>query len=203
MQWQDAAPWVLMPVMGALIGWMTNRIAIRSLFRPYQPVRLPVVGWKYQGVLPRRQRELAESVGRIVEEHLFSRREIGLELSRPQVVADVASAAAQAVEEAFRRRLALLPESIWSLVHGWLSKTVQEEISRFVGQGLPILVSDLAQQVDIAGRVESRLAHYDLSELEDLVYRLAGRELKHIEWLGAVLGGVIGLLQAVIVSLIA
>ena len=44
--------WILLPAVGALIGWFTNFVAIRMLFHPRKPVRLfgRVV---LQGVLPR------------------------------------------------------------------------------------------------------------------------------------------------------
>ena len=54
---------LLLPLIGAAIGALTNQVAIRMLFRPYAPVR--VFGrrlWFTPGVIPSRQfddRELA------------------------------------------------------------------------------------------------------------------------------------------------
>lgn len=62
----------LLPPVCALIGWFTNWVAIRSLFRPRQPWRLfgkrvPLT----PGLLIRKQDELAHSVGRLSSEEFL------------------------------------------------------------------------------------------------------------------------------------
>ncbi len=54
----DPALWLL-PFIGAFIGWATNVIAIRMLFRPHRPVRVPMTPLILQGVLPRRHADLS------------------------------------------------------------------------------------------------------------------------------------------------
>ena len=53
----------LMPVISALIGWGTNVIAIRMLFWPRKPVPIPLTRWELWGLLPKRQAEIASSIG--------------------------------------------------------------------------------------------------------------------------------------------
>ncbi|WPZ18992.1 DUF445 family protein [Geobacillus subterraneus] len=64
---------VFMMAVGALIGGVTNFIAIVMLFRPYEPIyiggkRLPLT----PGLIPKRKRELAEQLGKTVVEHLVT-----------------------------------------------------------------------------------------------------------------------------------
>ncbi len=59
--------------VGALIGGMTNLLAIVMLFRPHRPWN--VGRWTLPftpGLIPKRQRELARQLGHVVEEHLLS-----------------------------------------------------------------------------------------------------------------------------------
>ncbi len=65
----DPSLWLL-PLVGAFIGWVTNIIAIRMLFYPKHPVRIPFTSLTLQGVLPSRHADLAASVGRAVSEEL-------------------------------------------------------------------------------------------------------------------------------------
>jgi len=70
------------PVIGAFIGYLTNRIAIRMLFRPLKPwyvfgLRVPMT----PGVIPSKRRDLAENMGVMVGEHLLTARDIGTALS--------------------------------------------------------------------------------------------------------------------------
>lgn len=67
------APWLLPPLLGALIGYLTNALAIRMLFRPLREVRVFGVPIPLTpGVIPRRREELAESIGRMVARDLLT-----------------------------------------------------------------------------------------------------------------------------------
>lgn len=66
------------PVIGAFIGYLTNRVAIRMLFRPLRAwrvfgIRLPMT----PGVIPSKRLELAENMGEVVGDHLLTSEEIG------------------------------------------------------------------------------------------------------------------------------
>lgn len=65
--------YIMVPIVGALIGYATNWIAVKMLFRPHYEVR--VFGFKLPftpGVIPRGQGRLARAVGRAVEEQLLT-----------------------------------------------------------------------------------------------------------------------------------
>jgi uncharacterized membrane protein YheB (UPF0754 family) len=64
---------LFMIAVGAMIGGVTNSLAIKMLFRPYHPVymfgkRLPFT----PGLIPKRREELAEQLGKMVVEHLLT-----------------------------------------------------------------------------------------------------------------------------------
>ena len=50
--------WIGVPLLGGVIGYVTNRIAVKMIFRPIKPVS--VLGIKVQGLIGRRQRELRQ-----------------------------------------------------------------------------------------------------------------------------------------------
>jgi len=51
----------ILSIIGASIGYITNVIAIKLLFRPVEPVN--IISFKIQGVIPKRQNELSKSIG--------------------------------------------------------------------------------------------------------------------------------------------
>jgi uncharacterized membrane protein YheB (UPF0754 family) len=59
-----------LPLIGALIGWLTNYIAIKMLFHPRDEVRIFFI--PIHGVFPKRQKDLARKLGQIVSEELVS-----------------------------------------------------------------------------------------------------------------------------------
>ncbi|MBA2174582.1 DUF445 family protein [Halobacillus locisalis] len=64
---------LIMIGLGAIIGGVTNSLAIKMLFRPYRPIylgkfKLPLT----PGLIPKRQEELAQQLGKMVVEHLLT-----------------------------------------------------------------------------------------------------------------------------------
>ncbi len=66
------------PVLGAFIGYMTNYVAIKMLFRPLKAWR--VLGMRVPmtpGVIPSKRHELARNMGEMVGDHLLTSGDIG------------------------------------------------------------------------------------------------------------------------------
>lgn len=79
-------PYLGPPVAGAIIGYFTNYLAIRMLFRPLTrkylfKVPLPLT----PGIIPARRRELAKRIGDMVGDHLLTREVILEKLQSPAV----------------------------------------------------------------------------------------------------------------------
>ncbi|MDR0322862.1 MAG: DUF445 family protein [Treponema sp.] len=61
------------PVVGALIGYSTNVLAIRMLFRPLREIRIFGIRLPFTpGILPKQRHRLAESIGGMVERELIT-----------------------------------------------------------------------------------------------------------------------------------
>ncbi len=65
--------WLIPPAIGALIGYITNAVAIKMLFRPLTEKRI----WKFRipftpGILPRQRHKLAENIGNMVSRELLA-----------------------------------------------------------------------------------------------------------------------------------
>ena len=64
----------LLVFIGAMIGWITNFIAIKMLFRPYKEINL--IFFKIQGLLPKRRNEIGNSIAEVVNNELVSVKDI-------------------------------------------------------------------------------------------------------------------------------
>jgi len=78
----EVLPWVLPPLLGAVIGYVTNAIAIRMLFRPLTEIRvlgipLPLT----PGIIPKQRAQLAESIGQMVSRELLTEEAVRRQLS--------------------------------------------------------------------------------------------------------------------------
>ncbi len=80
---QKIYPYLLPPLFGAVIGYVTNHIAIRMLFRPLRPwrifgIRVPLT----PGIIPSKRGELAQKMGEMVGSHLLTSSDVGRALER-------------------------------------------------------------------------------------------------------------------------
>ncbi|NOY12558.1 MAG: DUF445 family protein [Deltaproteobacteria bacterium] len=78
MEYQHYLPYLIPPLLGALIGYVTNYVAIRMLFRPLKPwhllgLRIPLT----PGIIPSKRGELARKMGEMVGEHLLTVDDVG------------------------------------------------------------------------------------------------------------------------------
>ena len=196
--------WILLPLVGAAIGYGTNWLAVKMLFRPRKPMSL--LGLKIQGLVPRRQGDLAASVARTVEQEFISKEDI------QKLVGSLAES--DRVKSLLHERVdALIQEQLNSfgpLVRTFVSKDlidslkkkIEAEIVGFIGGMSEELHRGLGENLDIHAMVQSRIESFDLDRLEQIVFSIAKKELRHIEILGGILGGIIGLVQAGLVSLL-
>ncbi|RJX21988.1 MAG: DUF445 family protein [Ammonifex sp.] len=191
----------LIPLVGAFIGWVTNRLAVKLLFRPYRPYRL--LKWTIQGVLPKRRYELAGSIGGIIEQEILSLDDILQHLKERDVP---------------ERTVALLREAIRGAVlekaPAWVpvavKKPLAEAVSDLVRDRLPFLIDwlvesfgeTLKREVSLSQLIETKLNQFPLEDLERVVFKVTAREIRHIEVMGALLGFLIGLLQVGLLFLV-
>lgn len=76
---------VFMIILGAIIGGVTNMIAIKMLFHPFKPYyifrfRIPFT----PGLIPKRREEIARKIGQVIEEHLITEELIRQKLNQQQ-----------------------------------------------------------------------------------------------------------------------
>lgn len=194
----NVAQLVLMPLVGALIGWLTNWIAVKLIFRPYLPVN--ILGYKLQGVVPKRRQELAISIGEVIEKELLSVDDLLGFMKSGEVLCGIEETLTQALKVRVLDRFpAFIPLSIKNAI----SDTIAEQMHRH----LPSLIAEMTEkygerfkeQFKIGSMVEAKVNSFPLERLEQMILSISSRELKHIEVLGGLLGFIIGLVQAGIV----
>ena len=86
MNWDIITTYLLPPLIGAVIGYFTNLIAVKMLFYPHKPVyvfghQLPLT----PGAIPKGKARLAKSAGKIVQNELFTREDISGRLLTEEV----------------------------------------------------------------------------------------------------------------------
>lgn len=190
-----------MGMVGAAIGWITNILAIRLLFRPYRPFRVPYIGWELQGLIPKRQSDIALALGKVVSTELITGDDVAVSLTKDEIREKIGTKMESLVRERVLSILpALIPARIQLTMAEFIGKTLRQEVMTFLKNPEKIFQETEIEEIreEIQKIVQDKVMSFNIERMEELTYLLAARELKHIEVMGGILGFIIGILQGVL-----
>jgi len=191
-----------LPLIGALIGWLTNYIAIKMLFHPKNAIK--VFFFSIQGIFPKRQQALAEKLGQVVSTELLSAQEVTAHLKEKATSEAVLDHIAMRLEEGIASRLPrafpMLAMFMSNDLAGKIKGILLEQMSSLNEELIDKLSGELEEELDIQGIVEEKVSAFSSDRLEEILFSIMRREFKFIEVVGAVLGFFIGLIQVLLVS---
>ncbi len=194
--------WFL-PIIGAAIGYCTNWLAVQMLLRPRSPVRILGITWV--GVIPKRKKELASAVAQVVSSRLLTREDVARMVTRGKMGAALKKALDVEIDAFIESVMQSLPALVRGVVSGVLIQTLRVEVQTRVHAKMPELAGNAAEMLegsDVKDIVESRINGLDQTEVEKIVLKVARRELRTVEVLGGVLGGLIGFVQLGVVLIV-
>ena len=191
----DLWTWITIPAIGGLIGWSTNWLAVKMIFRPIKPRR--ILGIRVQGLVGRRQQDLAEAIGRVVGNHLVEHKDVVKSLNKLDFSGILTNVLDRGLGPKVQE-LRSLP-----LIGGFLTEERVRDIRNSIVAGImqhkEAVIDEvergLAKGLDVPALVEKKVAAFAVEKLEALILEVAARELRSIEVLGGVLGVLIGAAQ--------
>lgn len=191
--------YLLLPIVAAFIGWLTNWIAVKMLFHPRKPTKLLYL-FTIQGVFPKRQNAFAESLGRLVSSELISMNEVteyvkkaaSSEESMSFIMERLSSILSEKLPQAVPMLAMIInPEMIKSILiplKGELTYLIEELSNR--------ISSEVESKLDVQKLVTDKVMNFSVTKLEEIINSIMKRELREVEILGGVLGFFIGCIQA-------
>lgn len=192
-----------LPLVGALIGWLTNYIAIKMLFHPKDEVRIFFI--PFQGVFPKRQKDFARKLGQIVSEELVSVEDLTAHLKEKATSEAILNHIAMRLEEGLASRLPRAFPMLAMLMSGDRAEKIKsfllEQISGLNEELIDKLSNELEEELDVHTIVEEKVAAFSSDKLEEIIFSIMRREFKFVEMVGAVLGFLIGVAQVLLLSL--
>lgn len=193
----------LLPLIGALIGWITNYIAVKMLFHPRNPIQLP--GFVLQGVFPKRQKVFAHRLGSVVSNELFSVEDVKRLLHASAQSDQFKNVIDQHIETVLTQKL---PEKIPMLsmvmspqLIGVAKEAFNSELNELLNAVVDALGGHLDEALDVHAIIEEKVANFSSDKLEEILFAIMKKEFRFIEFVGGVLGFLIGCVQVLLVSL--
>ncbi len=195
---------IIMIIVGSLIGWLTNYLAIKLLFKPYEPIN--ILGFKLQGVIPKRIDDIASNIGDTIDKELLSIKDITNTINSMELEFEIDKIVEDIVEKKLKKELLgkfpmlgmFLNDDLINKIKGYIKSAIEEN----KGEVVEIIVKKLEDEVDFKELISKKIKEFSLEDIEKMTINIAKNELRHIEYIGALLGGVIGFAQFFITKLL-
>ena len=185
------------PIISALIGWITNYLAVKMLFHPKFPLK--ILGITIHGVFPKRQKQIAKKLGYLVANELFSISDLKVEVESMIATEETMDLIGKKIEKTIRNKLVqnfpmlsmfLTDEMVEKVTN--LFKTELQEFLIETAQGIG---SKIEEKVSIEKIVREKVEAFSTDKLEEILYSIMKKEFRFIEITGAILGFLIGCIQ--------
>jgi len=194
---------IIPPLLGALIGWLTNYVAIKLLFRPLKPVR--VLWFTFQGLIPKRRKEIARSIASTIEREVINPEDIAGLLSGIDWETEVEGMINDLVEKRLAsKRVNSIPVIGLASkeINRQLKRRLTKDIIRHIEKKKHELAARFKDGIDLQALMVSRMDNMDFARFEGLLTGFISTELKHLEYLGGLMGFLIGIAQSIILLIL-
>ena len=175
---------IIFPILGGFLGYLTNWIAIKLLFRP----RKKILG--IQGLLEKRKIIIAQKAAEVIRQYLLNTNELKKVVDKQKVK--------QSISKLVDKTLILVP----NIGKRILSKVLRE-LTYFYFFDKDGLIKDemlelAINDTDLENIITEKIINYDISQLEEIIKKASGTEITFILLSGAVLGLIIGIIEALL-----
>lgn len=187
---------LLVVAISGLIGYLTNVLAIKSLFRPIRPVK--VGPFSIQGLIPKRRFDVAQSIGSMVASELLSQDDLVSQIISDEDEERFREILIQKIQKIVWEKIAFLPPGLQNKILVTVEDKMDKESSKLFNEVRALAEDHIRNKVDVGALIEEKINALDLEQLEELTLQIAAKELRAIEWVGLVMGAGIGLIQGLL-----
>ena len=188
---------VIMVIISAAIGWITNWVAIKMLFRPHNEINLGL--FKIQGLIPKRRAEIGSGIANVIQNELISIKDVIANIDREEF----SKRLNDLIDDVLEKNLKTKVKEKFPVMQMFFSDKIAKDVSNTI-KGIIMenqekifeIFSNYAEEnINFSTIITDKISNFSLDKLEEIINGLAKKELKHIEVIGAILGAFIGLVQ--------
>ena len=187
-----------MVAVGTLIGWFTNYLAIKLLFRPYKEMNF--FFFKIQGLIPKRRDEISENIADVVERELISVDDIENKLKEVEFDDGmIEKVMDKLVEEKLKKSILEKNPLLKMIINDSMVDKIKKYFKNMILENKDEILTEMIkigkEKIDFKEIILEKMKNFSLEEIEKIILSISKNELKHIEIIGGVLGGLIAVFQ--------
>ena len=175
--------YIIAPLLGGVIGYITNDIAIRMLFRPHKAkyvfgIHIPFT----PGIIPKEKGRIAEAVGGVISENLMNKEVLERYLLSEDMIGKIRSAAEEFIATQQRNN-----KTVAQFLGHYLSKEEIDTISQNINQSITKQTYEKLADSSVGEKV----AHIAIDHVAQKLTIDGAQEL--LSGIGGALGGLGGM----------
>ena len=195
---------LVMVLISGAIGWITNWVAIKMLFRPHKEINFGL--FKIQGLIPKRKAEIGSGIANIIQNELISVKDVISNIDREEF----SKRLNKLIDEVLNKNLKKKVKEKFPFLQVFFTDKVAKDIGNAIKsiimenqEKIFEIFSNYAEEnIDFEIIISDKISNFSLDKLEEIITLLAKKELKHIEVIGAILGMIIGAVQYLITLIV-
>ena len=191
---------LVMVLISGAIGWITNWVAIKMLFRPHKEINFGL--FKIQGLIPKRKAEIGTGIASIIQNELISVKDVISNIDREEFSKRLNSLIDDVLDKNLKKKVKekfpLLQMFFTDKVAKDVGNTIKDIVMENQEKIFEIFSNYAEENIDFEVIISDKISNFSLDKLEEIITLLANKELKHIEVIGAILGMLIGAVQYLI-----
>ena len=188
---------LIMIIISGAIGWITNWVAIKMLFRPHKEINFGL--FKIQGLIPKRKAEIGTGIASIIQNELISVKDVISNIDREEFSKRLNSLIDDVLDKNLKKKVKekfpLLQMFFSDKVAKDVGNTIKDIVMENQEKIFEIFSNYAEENIDFEVIISDKISNFSLDKLEEIITLLAKKELKHIEVIGTVLGVLIGAIQ--------
>lgn len=200
MQLHQVLTLLVLPVfLAGFHGVITNWLAVKLLLKPVKPIH--ILGFRIQGLLPRRQADLADRISEAISREFLKEEDILAFLRK----VDPAQAMRQLVLDKWESKVGELlsgmpiikmfvSEDKLNIIRDKIADMLASEADQYTEH----LVKSLESKIDLRDTIRRNILAFDVQRLTDIIEEIGYREMNEIVIVGGVIGILFGLVQALV-----
>ena len=195
---------LVMVLISGAIGWITNWVAIKMLFRPHKEINFGL--FKIQGLIPKRRTEIGSGIANIIQNELISVKDVISNIDREEFSKRLNALIDEVLDKNLKKKVKekfpFLQMFFTDKIAKDVGNTIKDIIMGNQEKIFEIFSNYAEENIDFEVIISDKISNFSLDKLEEIITFLAKKELKHIEVIGAILGMLIGAVQYLITLII-
>ncbi len=191
--------YLAIPLTSAVVGWLTNVVAIKMTFYPINFIGIKPIGW--QGIIPSKAAKMSSISVDLWTSKLINVKELFAKINPKKVAKEMHPEFDRISKEIMDEIMHEQAPEIWSRVPFSVKKLAYSRISKDLPEIVTEMMTDIKENIDemfdIKDMVVKRLTK-DKGLLNEMFIQVGDEEFKFIERSGFTFGFLFGIIQMLV-----